>query len=77
MSKKLLVSAGLVLFALVGCEEYPLVADGQDLDVQIVYVNGQPDHCIIVPKGQAMKTPLMIEQPPRSVSETPAMALVN
>jgi len=46
MLRKFLASTGLALFALSGCEDYALIADPAG-DMRVVYVDGQPDHCIV------------------------------
>ena len=47
MLHKFLMSLGLLAFALSGCEEFGPTADPPG-EVQIVYVNGEPDHCVVV-----------------------------
>lgn len=66
--RSLLASTGVALFALAGCEDYLPFSDGPG-GVQVVYLNGEPDHCIDVPKSGARPQPA----PSRSKAE-PAIA---
>jgi hypothetical protein len=66
MFRNLLASTGLAIFALVGCEDYFFFAEPAG-ETQVVYLNGEPDHCIVA---------LTVSAPPAS-SETeiqPAIA---
>jgi hypothetical protein len=54
---KLLASTGLVAFALFGCEDHLPIPEPEGI-VQVVYVDGQPDHCIFLPTGTPALTPV-------------------
>jgi hypothetical protein len=55
MLRSLLASTGVALFAFAGCEDI-LYAEPAG-ETQVVYLNGEPDHCIVASKGSAQPEP--------------------
>ena len=65
MLRSLLASSGLALFAAAGCEDSLLFHEPAG-ETQVVYLNGQPDHCIVVPAIGAQPLPSQSNPQPNS-----------
>jgi hypothetical protein len=52
MSRGFLASTGLALFAMSGCKGHVFTADSP-AEMRVVYVDDQPDHCIVVDRTGA------------------------
>jgi hypothetical protein len=63
MIRNVLASSAVALVAIAGCEDYPLFAEPAG-ETQLVFVDGQPDHCIVVKKGSVTPSPLQTEHQP-------------
>jgi hypothetical protein len=56
MFRSLLATSSVALFAAAGCEDSFLFHEPAG-ETQVVYLNGQPDHCIVVPTIGAQPLP--------------------
>lgn len=64
MLHKLTLSAAIGVFALSGCEDHLPFAETFSTTV-VVYLDGEPDHCIDAVMGDPVRTLVPLPQPPR------------
>ena len=63
MFRSLLATTGVALFALGGCEDNLVFAEPGG-ETQVVYLNGEPDHCIVVAKGRVQNPAAPVQTVP-------------